>query len=179
MGKLLVALLLLAMGCKKNEINALPPATQTGANTFGCLVDGKAWVPDGGGLFVGIKPVEGGYQANYIDSLRNNIWIRSVRNDDSGLDIYLRNVSKTGVYQLNKTTQVTPTILVPLNYAYYRDAKYNYMTNSNYTGTVTITKADTVGKTVAGLFNFTAQDYASKRTITIIEGRFDVNFTKQ
>ena len=41
--------LLMAAGCKKettleNELAKLPPATQTGANTFGCLLNGKAWV---------------------------------------------------------------------------------------------------------------------------------------
>ncbi len=35
--------------CKKestpqDELSKLPPATQTGANTFSCLVNGKAWV---------------------------------------------------------------------------------------------------------------------------------------
>src|SRR5258705_5883613 len=29
----------------KTELEKLPPATQTGAYTFGCLVNGKAWVP--------------------------------------------------------------------------------------------------------------------------------------
>ncbi len=37
--------------CKKTRttdpIDQLPPATQTGANTFGCLVNGKVYVPKG------------------------------------------------------------------------------------------------------------------------------------
>jgi hypothetical protein len=38
-------------GCKKDdpkpltELEKLPAATQVGKNTFGCLVNGKAWVP--------------------------------------------------------------------------------------------------------------------------------------
>ena len=36
-----LALLLSAGSCKKNAENQLPPATQTGANTFGCLINGK------------------------------------------------------------------------------------------------------------------------------------------
>ena len=35
-----------ASSCKKNEVKVwteLPPATQTGANTIGCLVDGQLW----------------------------------------------------------------------------------------------------------------------------------------
>ena len=38
--------------CKKDktaptELSKLPAATQTGANTFGCLVNGKAYIPEG------------------------------------------------------------------------------------------------------------------------------------
>jgi len=28
-------------------LEQLPPATQTGANTFGCLLNGEAWTPSG------------------------------------------------------------------------------------------------------------------------------------
>ncbi|MGD5408184.1 hypothetical protein QUS89_23100, partial [Xanthomonas citri pv. citri] len=46
--------------CRKNKpanaVDQLPPETQTGANTFGCLIDGKVFVPRDGngkpGLFV-------------------------------------------------------------------------------------------------------------------------------
>ena len=30
-----------------NPVDALPPATQTGQRTFGCLLNGKAWTPAG------------------------------------------------------------------------------------------------------------------------------------
>ena len=47
-------MLLCAAGCKKSkpsvaltEFEKLPPITQTGANTFGCLVDGVAQLPNG------------------------------------------------------------------------------------------------------------------------------------
>ena len=50
---LLLALSSLCTSCKKDapqdELSKLPPATQTGANTFGCLVNGKAFVPIGYG----------------------------------------------------------------------------------------------------------------------------------
>lgn len=32
---------------KDNPVDQLPPATQTGANTFGCLVNGKVYIPKG------------------------------------------------------------------------------------------------------------------------------------
>ena len=48
---LLLAALLGLSQCKKKRDPApedqLPPATQTGANTFGCLVNGQPWTPQG------------------------------------------------------------------------------------------------------------------------------------
>lgn len=49
---LLLALCGIIAGCKKEKTeitttDQLPPATQTGANTFGCLINGKVWVPKG------------------------------------------------------------------------------------------------------------------------------------
>ena len=36
-----------ALTCRKEDDDfGLPPATQTGANTFGCLVDGKPWIAE-------------------------------------------------------------------------------------------------------------------------------------
>ena len=40
---------LLVSSCVK-EITELPPATQSGANTFGCKIDGAFWVPAGFGI---------------------------------------------------------------------------------------------------------------------------------
>jgi hypothetical protein len=43
--------LLIVSGCRKhktgNPIDQLPPETQTGANTFGCLVNGQVFKPGG------------------------------------------------------------------------------------------------------------------------------------
>jgi len=51
-------------GCKSddNNNNALPPATQTGAGTFACYVNGKAFVDKSGGWFnCYYQLVDGGY----------------------------------------------------------------------------------------------------------------------
>ena len=48
---LLCSVMLCSSQCKKTNttdpIDQLPPATQIGANTFGCLVNGKVYVPKG------------------------------------------------------------------------------------------------------------------------------------
>ena len=47
-----LAILLIAASCKKTKTESespdqLPPITQTGANTFGCLINGNVWLPKG------------------------------------------------------------------------------------------------------------------------------------
>jgi len=161
--------------CKKNELDALPPATQIGNNTFGCLINGVAWVPNGGRGFSPDKAVEGGFQDNLNDpNQRWNVWIRTARNDGSFMDIYLHNVFKKGVYFLNFDTAVRPTIFFPQNYIYYYDRNSNYITTSQYSGKVMITEADTLlPNIISGNFEFTGYDAASKKTISVTNGRFD------
>ena len=50
MKRIFACLILIATlaSCKK-EVMELPPATQTGANTFGAKVNGSLWVPQGFG----------------------------------------------------------------------------------------------------------------------------------
>lgn len=45
----MMCVIFFAAGCKKhgNNETELPPITQTGANTFGCLINGKVWLPKG------------------------------------------------------------------------------------------------------------------------------------
>ena len=57
-------------GQPTNPIDQLPAATQTGANTFGCLLDGEAFIPNGG-----INPLDCVYQfvnGSYFFSLQGN-----------------------------------------------------------------------------------------------------------
>ena len=60
----LILLLLSVTACDKNDddspqdpLSQLPPATMTGANTFGALLDGKPFIPSGG-----INPLDCVYQ---------------------------------------------------------------------------------------------------------------------
>ena len=48
---LLFTALIILNGCSNDDDNAsLPPETQTGANTVGCLVNGKVFLPHAEGL---------------------------------------------------------------------------------------------------------------------------------
>jgi len=43
----LLLIILLANCCEKDDDSRLPPISQTGEGTFGCLVNGKIWLPEG------------------------------------------------------------------------------------------------------------------------------------
>jgi len=50
----LLSTILLSLRCRKdktaNPVDQLPPLTTVGANTFGCLVNGSAFLPKGASL---------------------------------------------------------------------------------------------------------------------------------
>ena len=164
----------LFISCKKNELKALPEPTQVGARTFGCLIDGTAWVANGSGGFNGDKPVEGGYQDNYNDPKQiHNFWITASNRDGTTMDIYVRNVYKIGEYPLSFDTYTRPTVLFPENYIIFNSKDGSYITTSQYTGKIIITKADTAISLISGTFEFTAFNRVSKKTIIVTNGRFD------
>ncbi|PCI33745.1 MAG: hypothetical protein COB60_07120 [Flavobacteriaceae bacterium] len=85
---MLLIVFTISLSCCKNDddtpsnpIDQLPPATQTGENTFGCLLDGEAFLPGAGpnNLDCVYQFVNGGYffalQANKRDENFNRITI--------------------------------------------------------------------------------------------------------
>ena len=180
----LYVMLVMFASCKscKKEINLLPDETQTGANTFGCLVDGKAWIPDPGGSgAIGSKPINGGYLNAPIGAPasygNNNVWLR-IYQDNATISFYIRNVDRVGTYPLNFYNQPEPASFYPQNYGefvnYYTGGADFYMTNSTYTGSVEITRADRPNAILSGRFSFTGVSSTGK-TIKVTDGRFDIN----
>ena len=164
----------LVNSCVK-EITELPPATQTGANTFGCKVDGAFWVPSG----FGIIPTASKLEARMLP---DNTLIINARNfskspTETEFEIQIRNVTAPGEYLLNRNTGYPPT---GVNYAYYVRRKFNplneWITNTRNTGKVIITKAESgSNEIVSGTFEFNAISiYDSINVVHITEGRFDV-----
>lgn len=63
---LLITALILLSSCHKDDdpiapIDQLPPATQTGAGTFGCLVNGEPFIDNSGSFNCFYQFVDGGY----------------------------------------------------------------------------------------------------------------------
>ena len=167
--------------CKKDADpeNTLPPATQTGANTFGAVINGQAWVPNGRSTIPAIKPINDGY-IGYEP--KYSVHIRTYASDKSGLQLYVRSVTKPGRYPLSfdtGTDLVNPsTKNFGLYYAYgatIDDPDYNYITTSQGTGFVDFVVADTANKRLAGTFEFEGIDFPSGKRIKVTGGRFDID----
>lgn len=172
----LLSLCLLLMTCKSQE-DMLPSATQTGQNTFGCLIDGKSYVPDGGNGFMPAKPVNGGFLVIY-NAAGLGIYVSTYAKNKQRIELYL-NDFRTGRYELNGNTQPIPVSVSPKDYGLYESSEGDdYVTSSKYTGSITITKADTLTHIVSGTFEFEAVSPTGK-TVTVSNGRFDVNPTTQ
>ena len=188
--------MLLAFGacssCKKDEtppdpVSTLPPQTQTGANTFACLIDGQPWIPNGSGGFGGAKPVNGGYFGPYINVPKYSIWVRTYKTDRTSINLYVRSVTQTGRYPLNFNTNSdvggsansNNFGLYAIDGATINDPDYGYITTSQYTGFVDITRTDTLNQIVSGTFEFEGIDFPSGKKIKITNGRFDLNQKKQ
>jgi hypothetical protein len=170
---LLFPFLLVLSSCKKS-VGALPEPTQTGANTFGLKLNGEFWIPQ---KFAGINaPV---LEALYtgLGDLRINARNFASEPTETEFEIYVRNVTGPGVYRLNTGTDIYPN--ASDSYAYYVKRKINplneWITNQQYTGTVTITTLSLENHIAAGTFQFVAGSIdSSVSPITVTEGRFDV-----
>jgi len=80
--------------CENNDPeDQLPPITQTGANTFGAIVDGRIFVPKttisstpGGSLIKGLEVYVG---SNFFDSKGDDKWFISTYNSEDSPSIYI------------------------------------------------------------------------------------------
>lgn len=162
----------LLISCKK-EVTELPPETQTGAHTFGAKVNGSFWVPQG----FGSLPANDILEARMI----GNDVIINARNFSSSpteteFEIRLKNVTAPGTIQLNSDV-VHPS--TENSYAYYVKRNFTpineWLTSSTATGSVTITRIDTINWIVSGNFQFNMLNiYNDPQPLSITEGRFDL-----
>jgi hypothetical protein len=178
----LLAITLLSMRCRKNknepevpktELEKLPPITQTGANTFGCLVNGVAWLPNG------TKPSNGGPNIQvYVDPTfqGGRFGISGHKyNENAGntVDLLATPCIANGQYfisQNNLFIQYGKRILNNIC-----EISSNEALTSVKNGTLNITKYDLTNRIFSGTFEATLYNPSTcTDTIKITNGRFDV-----
>ncbi len=173
-GLLSVVVLLLFSTCQKDK---LPPETQEGANTFGCKINGKSWVPNGGPGLMGAKPISGGFVAIYDDQhkLSTSIEIKTNSKNGETVSFYVSDY-RVGNYTLNENTSIRPFSFTPKNYGVYIFMGEQFITNSKATGVVNITHADTLTSIISGTFSFRCSSTKKPNEVfEITNGRFDIN----
>ena len=167
---ILIPTLVFLTGCDKSdpkpltELEKLPPATQEGKYTFGCLVNGKAFFTKSTLDVVAI------YQQGTLTlggSIQNNRVSQSISmvlNEQS-------EILTTGEYTLNE-----PPFL-NAGYSKYDEDGVGcyYLYEDTFTGTLIITKFDKVNYIISGLFEFSTVT-TNCDTLRITDGRFDIKY---
>jgi hypothetical protein len=185
---LIIPISLIVSQCKKDAGNVLPPVTSTGANTFGCLVDGMAvWPRDGVATFdvpyphKGVEPVFSG------DKKSVNLKFYNARdNAPLGffLDIHLidTNYIQAREYKWQQSSYNVGYVDYWVHHVYgsfYDNETKNYEWFGSYdgSGTTTITRFDTLNYIISGTFTGKLRRRRNgSKEITISDGRFDINW---
>ncbi|MBI5858029.1 MAG: hypothetical protein HZB42_10340 [Sphingobacteriales bacterium] len=167
----LAVLALFFVSCKKN-VDELPPATQTGANTFGAKVNGNFWVPQGFGSFPANDILEARMSGHDITINARNF---SSSPNETEFQLTIYDVTAPGTYQFN--TDVTHPNGAA-SYGYYVKRNFTpqneWLTSATYTGRVIITRIDDVNRIVSGTFEFDAGSIYNADVLHVTEGRFDL-----
>ncbi|GAC1311185.1 MAG: hypothetical protein NVSMB24_30020 [Mucilaginibacter sp.] len=172
--------LLLSASCKKhvvqpvNQLSLLPPATQTGARIFGCLVNGKAFVPENASIIQGAH-----LQCNYIYTNGGYYFILGLSNNDNGLVKGMRIGTDSLALTQGHMYKLTASGQGNANGEYFLLGASNkdYFTTNVVSGSLLITKLDPATQIVSGTFYFKAIN-APGDTVSVTDGRFDMPYTR-
>lgn len=165
---------MLATSCKKgddepeNPIDALPPETQIGAQTFGCLVDGKAFLPKSFGQ-------------NILNAFNQSIGgkftlvISASNNENTDINIQGLNLDSVeeGTYALTNQGDGNYNII---HIIVSEENRFILETKNGNPGQLIITRHDKQNFILSGTFEYSLIDNNGKE-IKVTDGRFDVNYT--
>ena len=167
--------------CKKTsstQEDQLPPATQTGANTFGCLVNGTAFTPS-----VPLPLDKSTLSMVYDQGYKNgtiNIYADNKNSDvNTSIGFSSSGINDIGTYTTGFYTRYNSKYNLFIGYANAISGCAIGVTDSPYnpidTGLLTITKFDKINRVFAGTFSATMYSTTCD-TIKITNGRFDLKF---
>jgi hypothetical protein len=190
---ILLLLPLLAMQCKKDtthslnntapcapgdtlcELAKLPPITTTGANTFGCLLNGKAWISKPGGYE---RNVQGDYYNGEL-TFSGGRYYNSKYHDKIIIDFFKSVRTDTMLHFTNDGS-----IRIRYDKFYEEYCHYDNRTTS-YFGILGIHRLDTINRIVSAEFEVTivgdsydilTEEFCYSDTNYITHGRADILF---
>lgn len=166
---LTIAPALLLTQCQKTDpdpASQLPPATQTGANTFGCLVNGQVWTPAGydgtSNYSISVDPT---YRGGNVD-------IRAYRYTNKLAQSFIfggDDIPQVGTYSLN--TNPRSIFFTDMHLA-SACQDFDGSLGQYRRGTLTITRLDLQSGIISGTFAFTLAKSGCD-TIKVTQGCFD------
>ena len=171
---LIFSFLLLSLSCSKEEdcdnpVDCLPSATQIGANTAGCLVNGETLLP--GGRHLGSGSV---LHSQYLFYENEYVFSMSFSNKNNDL-IQLRSrgvkLEKGKIYALAKNIEGS----ISAAYLIRAGLEDGFVTTEAVTGEFKVTHLDESKNILSGAFWFDAVN-GSGEVVEIREGRFDVRY---
>lgn len=174
--------LLLSFSCEKQNIlnpeppDELPPATMTGANTFGCLVNGEVWRPyiqDGN---IWEKALNVKHDRGWVDC--DQLFIGAQRKFHDNGEYTLRQTFAINVWcPVLGVNEITPTNGIFLDFLVQGSCSYKYKVDTLFPYLMNITKLDVENNIASGTFEFTAinNDNQCPDTLRITQGRFDAD----
>jgi hypothetical protein len=163
-------------GCNKTKTAVLPPATTTGANTFGCKVNGVVCATSQYNHNTGFGTGEGVSFAGWFTDNDLSIFAHTF-NPEFDFAIDINYDGKTGTYYSNGESLFKSVISDNSNGSSTGLNSNVYKTDSLNLGVFNITKFNIVEDHVAGTFNIRAIN-KNGDIINITEGRFDIKKPK-
>ncbi len=167
--------------CNKDKapLDQLPPETQTGAGTFGCLVNGEVFKPKGTGLTTVLTSY---YQFVYPGTNGYYFQLAAHRNESNckstqivfNLDSLVitqgdkMSFSEPGRGKAGAEYWINQGCTIPTD---------EYKTSVNHSGEIFFKKFDEVNRIASGTFWFEVFD-KNGNIIKVTDGRFDLKFTR-
>lgn len=168
----LTLILLATLSCCNNDddnTETLPPATQTGAGTFACYVNGTSYIDTSGGYF------------NCFYQFIDGEYFFGIGGEDENHSIFRQVILSSNASKIEENAQYTLNCNEPGNH--YGEVAFTGQLldattcNTNF-GTMTITKLDFTNNIVSGTFEFDIIHPDTGEIIQIRDGRFDTLFTQ-
>lgn len=165
-------ILLLFTTCRKETaLDKLPPATQEGKNTFGCLVNGKSWMPDNGCDWLCPKDLKFYYDFDNGGTF-DVVAELSAGNRNEVIVLGFYPCNKTGVKKFFTGDVTAAVTYLDRNETECRRDYSSKDSNTSISGTINITRFDLEKGIISGIFEFTLNKPGCE-TLNITNGRFD------
>ena len=167
---LTIAITLIFASCKKESEDTLPPATQTGAGTFGCKINGKVYVPKGNSG-TGVPNPKVQYDLDLNGKPYLTIETFQHPSDNTGFRLTFRYLEGLGYYSVKDSLRFDYGWPSSIGNCGNSSADPNVFTK----GGGLISNINLVNRTVSGIFAFKVKNSVCD-TIFITDGRFDIKF---